>query len=244
MDDPNMTMEEYIKLEEEKVPRRGQVFNWQTATYGKIRIDDNLHDLSSVDAEFPAIVTNDAFVPHDALQYKSQVKNDNEKVMPSIPSLEPTTNYIDDLDFFNDFVNEFPAIVYNDAPTSKSNLLIEPTFSPLHIDEFDLNNETSLSECDEKEQNVLYFNDLFPFNVIYHDDSKSDTNNDNDKIDIEQSSGNLSVIPLPNVINTDVGAYAQGTVYTTYSLNEYTVYMYQYGVSWGMDTAYQLPVQL
>ncbi|GKB37623.1 hypothetical protein Tco_0882565, partial [Tanacetum coccineum] len=71
MDDPNIIMEEYIKLEEEKARRRGQVFNWQTATYGKIRIDDDLHNLSSVEAEFPAIVINDAFAPQDALQYKS-----------------------------------------------------------------------------------------------------------------------------------------------------------------------------
>ncbi|GKD34267.1 hypothetical protein Tco_1249776, partial [Tanacetum coccineum] len=56
-----MTMEEYIKLEEEKACRRGRVFNWQAATYGKIRIDDDLHDLSSVEAEFPAMVINDAF---------------------------------------------------------------------------------------------------------------------------------------------------------------------------------------
>ncbi|GJU40544.1 hypothetical protein Tco_1193501 [Tanacetum coccineum] len=48
--------------------------------------------------------------------------------------------------------------------------------------------ETSLSECDEEEQNVLYFNDLFPFNVIYPDDSKSDKDNDDDNIDIKQSS--------------------------------------------------------
>ncbi|GJU31145.1 hypothetical protein Tco_1174734 [Tanacetum coccineum] len=67
MDDPNMTMEEYIKLEEEKARRRGRVFNWQTATYGKIRIDDNLHDLRSVEDQFPAIVINDAFAPQDAL---------------------------------------------------------------------------------------------------------------------------------------------------------------------------------
>ncbi|GKA55754.1 hypothetical protein Tco_0754826 [Tanacetum coccineum] len=37
MDDPNMTMDEYIKLEEEKSRRRGRVFNWRTATYGKIK---------------------------------------------------------------------------------------------------------------------------------------------------------------------------------------------------------------
>ncbi|GJZ65328.1 hypothetical protein Tco_0622024 [Tanacetum coccineum] len=72
MDDPNMTMEEYIKLEEEKARRRGRVFNWRTSTYGKIRIDDDLHDLRSVKAEFPAIVINDAFAPQDALPCKSQ----------------------------------------------------------------------------------------------------------------------------------------------------------------------------
>ncbi|GJR03907.1 hypothetical protein Tco_0526891 [Tanacetum coccineum] len=48
MDDPNMTMEEYIKLGEEKAR-------------------------SSVEAEFTAIVINDAFAPQDALQCKSQV---------------------------------------------------------------------------------------------------------------------------------------------------------------------------
>ncbi|GJT18382.1 reverse transcriptase domain-containing protein [Tanacetum coccineum] len=36
MDDPNITMEEYIRLEEEKARRRGQDFNWEIATYGTI----------------------------------------------------------------------------------------------------------------------------------------------------------------------------------------------------------------
>nr|GEX74603.1 actin-binding, cofilin/tropomyosin type [Tanacetum cinerariifolium] len=128
--------------------------------------------------------------------------------MPLFPSPEPSISCIDDLDFFKDFKNEFPAIVNNDVLTSKSDFSIEPTLCPQHINEFNLNDETSLSECDEKEQNVLYFNDLFSFNIIYLDDLKSDTNNDNDKIDIKQSSGDMSVIPLANVINMDVGAYA------------------------------------
>ncbi|GKB57319.1 hypothetical protein Tco_0913505 [Tanacetum coccineum] len=38
MDDPNITMEEYIRLEEEKAHRRGKVYNWETAMYGKIGI--------------------------------------------------------------------------------------------------------------------------------------------------------------------------------------------------------------
>nr|GEY77620.1 hypothetical protein [Tanacetum cinerariifolium] len=94
-------------------------------------------------------------------------------------------------DFFKDFENEFPAIVYNDALTSKSEYLTEPTLCPQHIDEFDLKDETS--EYDEVEQNIFYFNELFPFNIIYHDDLKSDKDNDDDKIDIIQSSrGNVN----------------------------------------------------
>ncbi|GJX46618.1 hypothetical protein Tco_0271808 [Tanacetum coccineum] len=133
-----------------------------------------------------------------------------------------------DLNLLTSIEKEFPAIVYNDAQTSKLNFLIEPTLSPQHMDEFNLKDETSLSECDEEEQNVLNFNDLFSFNVIYLDDSKSDEDNDDNKVDSEHSLGDLSVKPLPDVINTDVGAYA---------------HRYQYGVSWGMDMAYRLPVQ-
>nr|GFB12237.1 hypothetical protein [Tanacetum cinerariifolium] len=113
MDDPNITMEEYIRLEEEKARRR--------------------------DSE-----------------------NYNDKVnMPSFLSPKPTVSYFDDLDFFKDFENEFSAIAYNDALTSKSDSSTEPVEIPQCIDEFNLKDETSLFECDEEEQNVLYFNDLF-----------------------------------------------------------------------------------
>ncbi|GJY11302.1 hypothetical protein Tco_0379487 [Tanacetum coccineum] len=43
---------------------------------------------------------------------KTDSENDNEKVnMPLFPSPEPSVSCIDDLDFFKDFENEFPAIV-------------------------------------------------------------------------------------------------------------------------------------
>ncbi|GJR67705.1 hypothetical protein Tco_0013770 [Tanacetum coccineum] len=134
MDDPNMTMEEYIKLEEEKAHRRGRVFNWQTDTYEKIMVSDDLYDLRSVEAEFPAIVIDDAFAPKDTLPLKSQV----------------STPVNDKIDF-----------------------------------------RISFKESDDE---------------VYHDDLKSDK--DNDKINIEHSLGDLSVKPLPDVINIDVGAYA------------------------------------
>ncbi|GJT94614.1 hypothetical protein Tco_1090132 [Tanacetum coccineum] len=49
-------------------------FNWPNcATYGKIRVDDDLYDLRSVEAEFPAIVIDNTVTPQDALPCKSQV---------------------------------------------------------------------------------------------------------------------------------------------------------------------------
>nr|GEU38085.1 reverse transcriptase domain-containing protein [Tanacetum cinerariifolium] len=122
----------------------------------------------------------------------SMVRSENniKKVnMPLFPSPEPSVNCIDDLDFFKDFKSEFQATVYNDALTSKSDFSTEPTLCPQHIDEFDLKDETSLFEYNEVEQNVLYFNDLFHFNIIYLDDLKSDKDNDDNEINMIQSSG-------------------------------------------------------
>nr|GEW18636.1 hypothetical protein [Tanacetum cinerariifolium] len=188
MDDPKITMEEYIRLEEEKARRCCKEYNWKTATYGKIWDNEDVYDLRSVETEFPAMVFNDTLTSKASLSWIQ--KNDNEEVnIPSFPSAEPTNSYFDDLAYFKDFDDEFPAIVYNDALTSKSDLLTELPLSPQHIDEFNFKDETSLSECDEEEQNILCFNDLFLFNVIYLDELKSDTNNDNDKIDIEHSLG-------------------------------------------------------
>ncbi|GJS59268.1 hypothetical protein Tco_0654052 [Tanacetum coccineum] len=236
----------YKRLEEEKAHRRGKVYNWETATYGKIWDDEVVHDLRSIETEFLAIVLNNAltfevkvscesmvsslndneiefrisFDESDDEDYtiifdkksfsykiisKTDSENDNDKVnMPSFPSPEHTVSYFDDLDYFKDFENKFPAIVYNDALTSKLDFLSEPTVNPQHIDEFNLRDETSFSKCEEEEQNILYLNDLFSFNVIYHDDSKSNKDNDDYKIDIKHSLGG-------NVINTNDGAYAHGS---------------------------------
>ncbi|GKD99087.1 hypothetical protein Tco_1382984, partial [Tanacetum coccineum] len=132
---------------------------------------------------------------------KTDSENDNEKVnLPLLPSPKPTISCFDYLNFFNDFENEFPAIVYNDAQTSKSYLLTESILSPHHIYEFDLYDETSLFEYDEEEQNVLYFNYLFPFNIIHLDDLKSKTDNDDNEIDIIQSSGGNEITRGSNML--------------------------------------------
>ncbi|GKE69833.1 hypothetical protein Tco_1527905, partial [Tanacetum coccineum] len=184
MDDLNITMKEYIRLEEEKARKHGKVFNWETAKYA-IVFNDNLTSNKTLSCEPTVSFLNDNEIDfrisfdesndedytivfnkksfyykiNFANDLKTDSKNDNEKVnMPLFPSPEPSVSCIDDLNFFKDFEIEFPAIVYNDALTSKSYFSTEPTLCPQHIDEFDLKDETSLSEYDEVEQNVLYFN--------------------------------------------------------------------------------------
>ncbi|GJU06046.1 hypothetical protein Tco_1122476 [Tanacetum coccineum] len=68
MDDPNITMEEYIRLEKEKAQRHGRTFNWQTATFGKVKnYDDEDGCFIDFETEFPAI--NIAPLPHRDLRH-------------------------------------------------------------------------------------------------------------------------------------------------------------------------------
>nr|GEX37412.1 hypothetical protein [Tanacetum cinerariifolium] len=99
-------------------------------------------------------------------------------------SSNTTVDYFDDLDCFNDFENEFPAIVFNDGLTSKSNLEIKPLISTECIDETDLINKTSFSEYDE--EIISRFNDLL--NDIRPDDLKSERDDDDNNNGIMQSS--------------------------------------------------------
>ncbi|GJW24376.1 hypothetical protein Tco_0038187 [Tanacetum coccineum] len=80
MDDPNITIEEYIRLEEEKAQKRGKVFNWETAKYGKIWYDEDIHDLISVETEFPAIAFNDEVSFEKTLSCEPTVSSLNDEI--------------------------------------------------------------------------------------------------------------------------------------------------------------------
>nr|GEX33153.1 putative reverse transcriptase domain-containing protein [Tanacetum cinerariifolium] len=136
MDDPNITMEEYIMLEGEKAYRSGKLYNWETATYGKIcplnnnEIDFRISFDKSDDEDYTVIFDQNSFSYKiiSVTDLKTDSENDNEKVnMPSFPSPEPTVSYVDNIDFFKDFENEFSSIVYNDALMSELDVLTEPT---------------------------------------------------------------------------------------------------------------------
>ncbi|GJS24829.1 hypothetical protein Tco_0453461 [Tanacetum coccineum] len=188
MDDPNITIEEYIILQEEKAQSHGETFDWQTAIYGKMKYYENEDDsFMNLEIEYPVMVFDDtsdaallceptvnpvdnnkiefkiSFDESDDEDYmvifdensfsckinfvnnlKTDSENENVKVnMPSSLSPEPMFGYINNLDFFKDFENEFLAIAYNDLK-SKSDPLVEPSLSSRTINKF----EISLSKND------------------------------------------------------------------------------------------------
>ncbi|GJS04812.1 hypothetical protein Tco_0321320 [Tanacetum coccineum] len=127
MDDPNITMEEYTRLEKEKARRRGQMYNSETATYGKIWCNEDVHDLRSTETEFPTIVLNDVL-------------------------------------------------------TSEVALSCEPTVIPFNDNQIDF--RISFDESDDEDYTVIYDKTSFSYKIISIDDLKTDSENDNDKVNM------------------------------------------------------------
>ncbi|GJX14387.1 hypothetical protein Tco_0206145 [Tanacetum coccineum] len=196
MNDPNITMEEYIRLEEEKAQSRGETFNWQTATFGRIRHyyeeerftnfkESSRPSISldeSEDEDYTIIFDENSF--SYKIMFVNDLKTDSEDGNGNmLTSPKPTVDYFDDLYYFKDFENGFPAIVYNNSLTSKLDLGTKPLVISKCINESNLIDETSLSEYDE--EIVSRFNNLF--NDIHHDDLKSKKDDEDDDISIIQS---------------------------------------------------------
>nr|GEX12080.1 hypothetical protein [Tanacetum cinerariifolium] len=89
-------------------------------------IDVNISFEESDDKEYMVIFGKNSFsckiISVDNL--KTDYEDENDKVnMPSSLSPEPIFGYIDDLDFFKDFENKFPAIAYNDLKSKSDPLM-------------------------------------------------------------------------------------------------------------------------
>ncbi|GKC20589.1 hypothetical protein Tco_1022739 [Tanacetum coccineum] len=177
MNNPNITIEEYIRLQDEKALRHDRTFNWQIATYGDC--------FTNFETEFPAIVFDDTLMSDATLSFEPTVSPLNENEIDFRISFDESDD--EDYTTTSRILREFPATVYNDALTSKLDSLTKHAVSPHYIDELNLKNDTSLSKYDEEEQSVVYFNDLFPLNIIYLEDLKSDKDNGDDEINIIQS---------------------------------------------------------
>ncbi|GJX07025.1 hypothetical protein Tco_0194957 [Tanacetum coccineum] len=130
IDDPNITMEEYIRLEVEKAQRQGRTFDWKTARYGK------------------------------------------------------TEYYENEDDSFTNLKTEYPAIFFDDI--SDAALSCKPTVSPLDNNEIDFN--ISFDESDDDDYKIVFEENSFSCKIISVDNLKTDSENENDKINIPSSS--------------------------------------------------------
>ncbi|GKD72050.1 hypothetical protein Tco_1330332 [Tanacetum coccineum] len=86
MDNPNITMEEYIRLEEEKTQRHGQTFNWQTSTFEKVKNYEDEDEYSiNFETDFLAIVFDNTLT---ANSYEPTVCPPNENELDFKISLD------------------------------------------------------------------------------------------------------------------------------------------------------------
>nr|GEV63792.1 retrovirus-related Pol polyprotein from transposon TNT 1-94 [Tanacetum cinerariifolium] len=158
MDDLNITMEEYIRLEEEKACRRGKVYNWKTATYGKIWDNKDVHDLRSVETEFLAIASNDTLTLETAL------------------SCEPTVSSLnDEIDFrisFDEFDDEDCTVIFD-----------KNSFSYTIISVNDLKTD---SENDNDKVNMPLFPPPEPMEMDTQEKDKKQSKNDKTKHGMEK----------------------------------------------------------
>ncbi|GJQ92860.1 hypothetical protein Tco_0003999 [Tanacetum coccineum] len=80
MDDPYITIEEYIRHKEEKARKHRKMYNWETAMYGKIWYDEDINDLRSIETEFPAIAFNDGVSSEKTLFCEPTVSSLNDEI--------------------------------------------------------------------------------------------------------------------------------------------------------------------
>ncbi|GKB52277.1 hypothetical protein Tco_0903030 [Tanacetum coccineum] len=162
MDDPNITMEEYIRLEEEKARRHGRTFNWQTATFGIVKNYEDKDDHPiDFETKFPSIVFDNTLT---TIQSEPTVCPPNENELDFRISLD-------------EFDDEDYTVIFDENSFSFG---IRPLINSKCIYEINLTDETSLSKYDE--EIVSLFNDLF--NDILPEDLKSEKDNDDNDIDM------------------------------------------------------------
>nr|GEU54394.1 hypothetical protein [Tanacetum cinerariifolium] len=112
--------------------------------------------------------------------------------------------YFEDIDYIKDFENEFPAIVYEVALTSEPKESSEPTVSAHHAEKVDFDFIILFDESDDENDSFIYNKNSFSYKLVSVNDLKLDSNNDDDKFDIKQSSGDIYFEPLTDVISIDM----------------------------------------
>ncbi|GKG26600.1 hypothetical protein Tco_0402303, partial [Tanacetum coccineum] len=85
---------------------------------------------------------------------------------------------------YTNFKTEYPTIVFDD--TSDATLSYEPTVSLLDNNEIDF--KISFEESDDEDYMVIFDENSFSYKIIFVDTLKTDSENENDKVNMPSSS--------------------------------------------------------
>nr|GEU76537.1 putative ribonuclease H-like domain-containing protein [Tanacetum cinerariifolium] len=153
MDNSNITMEGYIRLEEEKSQRQGRTFNWQTARYGKMECYEDL-SFTDVESEYSAIVLDDI----------------SDATFSSEPKVSPLDN--NEINFnisFDEFDDEDYMVVFNENSFSRK----INSINNLKTDSENENDKVNMPSSPSPEPTIdasivswNCFNNSMPFNLF------------------------------------------------------------------------------
>ncbi|GJR77294.1 hypothetical protein Tco_0089659 [Tanacetum coccineum] len=104
-------------------------------------------------------------------------------VVRKIPRYGKTEYYENEDNSFMNLETEYPAIVFDDI--SDAALSCKPTVSPLDNNEIDFN--ISFDESDDEDYMIVFDENTFSCKIIYVDNLKTDSENENHKINIPSS---------------------------------------------------------
>ncbi|GKD33304.1 hypothetical protein Tco_1248813, partial [Tanacetum coccineum] len=98
------------------------------------------------------------------------------------------------------FEADFPAIVYNDALTSRHNVSSEPTVSIYNAIKTDFDFNISFSDSDDEDYTFICDKDSFSYKLIPVDNLKPELVNDHIEINTELCSKNIDIKPMDSVV--------------------------------------------
>ncbi|GJW20134.1 hypothetical protein Tco_0030756 [Tanacetum coccineum] len=91
-------------------------------------------------------------------------------------------SYDEDVHDLRSVETEFLAIVFDDAFTSELTLSCKPTVSPLNDNKIYF--RISFDESDDEDYTIIYDKNSFSYKIIFVNDLKTDSENDNDKVNM------------------------------------------------------------
>ncbi|GJT57809.1 hypothetical protein Tco_0992863 [Tanacetum coccineum] len=220
MDDPNITMEEYIRLEEEKARRRGKVYNWKTPTYGKIWDNEDVSQKNDFRISFddsddePTIEEGE--VIDTPIKEMVKTRNDDDRSPSELRIILVLATSI------GRFMSMFYNSIMKDNLEFKGKSVVEAFMNaPIFVGTFSIVTDFAVIE------DMDHYRDEEMGDVIVGKEFCKEI-----RVKAKRFEGMITIYNGNDEMTYQMARSHPSTVYTAYSLNEYSVY------DTGINTAY------